>query len=89
MFTSIVSPEGRALHVEIPAKYKPESVPFGDLMVELKGDCFPFFDVLRWLDDMPYIRIPPEAGRREEKVSPHWDEWHNLPYEEITPGEPE
>ena len=91
MYTSIVSPKRRTLHVKIPSDYKPESEPFGDIMVELNGDTYTFRDVLRWIDDMPYIRIPPEAGWRNEKVKPDpkWETWIKLPCEEITPDMPE
>lgn len=85
MIVRATSPEGVRWIIDIPDQpYRPEWSS-DELMVELRGDKYPFYDQLRWIGGKPFLRIPPEAGRRGPEVYPHWDEWHELAGKVILP----
>lgn len=79
MIVRATSPEGVRWIVDIPEQpYRPHWSP-DELMIDLWGDKYPFYDLLRWIGGRPFLRIPPEAGRRGTKNAyPPWDEWREL-----------
>lgn len=78
MMVKATSPEDELWIIDIPEQpYRPHWSP-DELMVDLRGDKYPFFDQLRWIGGRPFLRIPPEAGRSGAKSYPHWDEWREL-----------